>query len=331
MREFRRDPIIGRWVIVSTERAVRPSEFLPPRREVNNQANCPFCPGNEQHTPPEITALRAPGSHSNGPGWHLRVVPNRYPALRVEGDVVASAEGIYDRLTGVGAHEVIIETDRHDADFCDLAEGRAVDVFRVFRDRIQDLKRDVRFEYILIFKNCGSAAGATLSHPHAQLIALPMVPIRIASELNGARRYHEFRERCVFCDIITWELQNGSRIVAENDDFVAVCPYASRFPFEVWVLPRRHHPAYEDIREGELARLAAIVQTVNRKLNQALEMPPYNYLLHNAPLKSPASERFHWHLEIIPRTSGVGGFEWGTGFYINPTPPEEAAQFLRDL
>lgn len=331
MREFRRDPIMGRWVIISSERAKRPFAFSKYEREKNDIEECPFCWGNEKFTPPEIVAYRQPGTQKDTPGWWVRVVPNKYPALRVEGEVLKQAEGIYDKITGIGAHEVIIETQYHDKDISELELQYVEDVFKIYKERILDLKKDIRFEYILIFKNCGLIAGATLSHPHSQLIAMPMVPVRIKQELSGALRYYEYKERCVFCDIINYELQQNIRIVIENDDFVAVCPYASRFPFEVWILPKRHKSAYEEIHYNELKNLAAIMQTVNKKLNIALENPPYNYLLHTSPLKESDLKHYHWHFEIIPKLSGVGGFEWGTGFYINSISPEEATKFLQEI
>ncbi len=331
MREFRRDPVIGRWVIISSERAKRPFAFSKYEREKNNIEECPFCWGNEKFTPPEIVSYRQQGTQKDTPGWWIRVIPNKYPALRIEGEVIRQAEGIYDKITGIGAHEVIIETQHHDKDIYELELQYVEDIFKIYRDRILDLKRDIRFEYILIFKNCGYQAGATLSHPHSQLIAMPMVPVRIKQEIFGALKYYEYKERCVFCDIINYELQQGSRVVIENNDFVAICPYASRFPFEVWVLPKRHDPIYEDIHSDELKNLATIMQIINKKLNLALDNPPYNYLLHTSPLKELNLKHYHWHFEIIPKLSGVGGFEWGTGFYINPVPPEEAAKFLIEV
>lgn len=331
MREFRKDPIIGRWVIISSERAQRPYAFVKYTREVDDVETCPFCWGNEKFTPSEIIAYRPPNTQKDTPGWQVRTIPNKYPALRVEGEVIKSAEGIYDKITGIGAHEVIIETPQHDKDLYQLEHKNVVDIFRMYRDRILDLKRDIRFEYILIFKNCGKDAGATLSHPHSQLIAMPMVPIRIKQELNGARTYYELKERCIYCDIVLEEIKHVERVVIENDDFVAICPYASRFPFEIWVLPKRHDPMYEDIQDNELKNLASIMQSINKKLNLALENPPYNYLLHTSPLKDGNLKYYHWHIETIPKLSGIGGFEWGTGFYINPVPPEEAAKFLREI
>ncbi|MCS7150979.1 MAG: galactose-1-phosphate uridylyltransferase [Endomicrobia bacterium] len=331
MREFRRDPIIGRWVIISSERARRPYAFVKYEREIDSPDTCPFCWGNEKFTPPEIVAYRPSSTKKDTPGWWIRVIPNKYPALRVEGNVVKSADGIYDKITGIGAHEVIIETQHHNKDIYELDQRNVEDIFKMYKDRVTDLKRDIRFEYILIFKNCGTKAGATLSHPHSQLIAMPMIPVIIKQEITGAKFYFEHKERCIYCDIVSEELTRTVRVVVENDDFIAICPYASRFPFEIWVLPKRHDPMYEDIHDNEIRNLASIMQVVNKKLNLALENPPYNYLLHTSPLKDGNLQYYHWHIEIMPQLSGVGGFEWGTGFYINPVPPEEAAKFLREI
>ena len=328
MPELRRDPIIGRWVIISTERGVKPSEY--PKEPENDRKICPFCPGNEHLTPPEITAYRQPGTQKNKPGWWVRVVPNKYPVLVVEGNLQRFPYGMYDRMDGIGAHEVIIETPEHDKEIHLLEEKKAEDIIWAFRDRILDLKKDIRFEYILIFKNRGLSAGASVSHPHSQLIALPMIPVRVKQELEGAKKYYDYKERCVFCDIISQELSTGERVVIENQEFVAICPYASRFPFEIWILPKKHISQFETIQKHEVTLLTQIMKTVIGKLDNVLEDPPYNYLIHTNPLKDHFSSYYHWHIELMPRLTKVAGFEWGTGFYINPTPPEESAKFLRE-
>jgi UDPglucose--hexose-1-phosphate uridylyltransferase len=329
MPELRRDPIIGRWVIIATERSKRPSDFS---REIENRSDkgCPFCIGNERMTPPEILAYGEPGRLKDSAGWWLRVVPNKYPALAIEGSLNRQGEGMYDKMNGLGAHEVIIETPEHNKDIPDMTDKQVEDVIWAYRDRIMDLKRDSRFEYILIFRNHGSAAGATLSHPHSQLIATPIVPKRVREEVNGAKNYYEYKERCGFCDIIKQELSTGQRVVAENDGFIAVCPFASRFPFEVWVLPKVHDSDFEDIQKYEAVNLASMMRNILGKLDRVLDNPSYNYLIHNAPLKESHLMHYHWHIEIMPKLTKVAGFEWGSGFYINPVSPEEAAKFLRE-
>jgi len=330
MPELRRDPVIGRWVIISTERGKRPSDF-PKEPENNVGKSCPFCVGNEKMTPPEIIAYREPGSPKDSPGWWVRVVPNKFPALAIEGDLGRTGDGMYDRMNGLGAHEVIIETTEHNKDIHEYSDKCMEDVIWAYRDRIMDLKKDPRFQYILIFKNKGSAAGASLSHPHSQLIATPIVPKRVAEEVKGAKNYYDYKERCVFCDIIKQEQATGKRIVAENEDFIAFCPFAARFPFEIWMLPKKHDSDFEDIQKHEVANLAQIMKTVFYKLNKVLSDPPYNYIIHNTAIQEVHLPHYHWHIEIMPKLTKVAGFEWGTGFYINPTPPEDAAKFLREV
>jgi UDPglucose--hexose-1-phosphate uridylyltransferase len=195
---------------------------------------------------------------------------------------------------------------------------------------VQDLKQDRRFRYIIIFKNHGAAAGASLEHPHSQLIALPIVPREVRDEVDGAKLHYTAKERCVFCDIVRQESHDSRRLIAENADMIAVAPYAPRFPFETWILPKRHQALYEDAARHEYASLARLLGDVLRRMNRALRFPPYNLLIHSAPLAEPAADFYHWHVEIIPTLTKVAGFEWATGFYLNPTAPEEAAQVLRD-
>ena len=329
MPELRKDPITGRWVVVSTERQKRPNDFILHKATVIGRDHCPFCPGHEAMTPPEVLAYRQHGSGANGPGWDLRVVPNRYPALRVEGTLDREGEGMFDRMSGIGAHEVVIEHTDHDKTFATMTEAEIARVLSAFRDRVHDLKNDIRFRYILLFKNQGAAAGATLEHGHSQLMALPIVPNFIREEIEGARHHYNEKERCVFCDIIRQEMSAGRRVIHENGDVVAIAPYASRVPFETWVLPRSHASRFEDAPPQVLASLAGMLKSLVGRMNQALETPPYNLIIHSGPLSEDTSPFFHWHVELMPRVSRVAGFEWGSGFYINPTSPEEAAEVLR--
>ena len=329
MPELRKDPVVGRWVIISTERARRPSDFAPDPVKLKGGV-CPFCEGNEDKTPPEILALRQNQGGRNGPGWSLRVVANKFPALRIEGDLEPVGEGLYDKMTGIGAHEVVIETPRHQESLATLPESAVANVLWAFRERLMDLKKDPRFQYALIFKNHGEAAGASLEHPHSQLIATPIVPIMVQEELDGAERYFRYKERCVFCDIIHQERQHGTRIIAETDGFVIIAPFAPRFPFETWVLPAHHQPAFEEIQPNEMSGLARQLGQFLRRINTVLHDPPFNFMLHTAPLQDGSFHYYHWHLELIPKLTKVAGFEWGSGFFINPTPPEEAERFLRE-
>jgi len=328
--ELRKDPVTGRWVIISTDRRKRPTDFRLESVHLAADSACPFCEGHEHMTPRELLSHRRNGGAPNSPGWDLRVVPNQFPVLRVEGQLDRQGEGLFDKMNGIGAHEVIIESPRHEDSLATMGDGAVEQVLWAFRERVQDLKQDRRFRYIIIFKNHGSAAGASLDHGHSQLIALPIVPREVRDEVDGARAHYAAKERCVFCDIIRQEIADQRRLIGENADMVAVAPYAPRFPFETWILPRRHQSSYEDAPRHEFASLARLLGDILRRMNRMLRNPPYNLLIHSAPFSEAAGDFYHWHVEIIPKLTKVAGFEWATGFYLNPTSPEEAAQVLRD-
>ncbi len=328
MPELRKDPVVGRWVIIATDRARRPSDFVAePVRPVGTE--CVFCEGNEDKTPPELLAGRSPESRPNGPGWSYRVVANKFPALRIEGELEPTGEGLFDRMNGVGAHEVVIETPTHAASLATLPVEAVADVLLAFRERMVDLKKDPRFEYVLVFKNHGEPAGASLEHPHSQLIATPIIPIMVAEEVAGAARYYQLKERCVWCDILRQERRGGRRTIVEAGGFIALAPFAPRFPFETWILPTVHRAAFEESGVDELRNLAELLSGFLRRMNRVLGDPPFNFMLHTAPLRGSELESFHWHLEVIPKLTRVAGFEWGSGFFINPLPPEDAAAALR--
>jgi UDPglucose--hexose-1-phosphate uridylyltransferase len=328
--ELRKDPVTGRWVIISTDRQKRPSDFHLERATIITGEHCPFCPGREDMTPPEVRAFRQNGGAPNSPGWDLRVVPNRFPALQVEGNLDREGEGLFDRMNGIGAHEVIIETPDHHKTLAAMSEPEIERVLWAYRERVADLKQDRRFRYILIFKNHGAPAGATLEHPHSQLIALPIVPDFVREEILGARRHFEVKERCVFCDIVRQEIVAGRRVIHENAEVVALAPYAPRFPFETWLLPRSHGARFEEAPRQQYEGLARMLKVVLSRMDRALERPSYNLIVHSAPFSEDVSDVYHWHVEIIPKLARTAGFEWGSGFYINPTSPEEAAEVLRD-
>ena len=330
MPELRKDPIVGRWVIIATERAKRPRDFRVEPQPARH-AFCPFCAGNEERTPPEIIAYRERGTESNRPGWRVRVVPNKFPALRVEGDLHKRGEGMYDLMNGIGAHEVIIETPDHVASLTDVPEPQVREVLSAYRDRLIDLRRDRRMVYGMIFKNVGRSAGATLDHTHSQLIVTPIVPINVQQEMEGAHTFFRYRGRCIFCDMIQQELDTASRMVLEGDYFVAFEPFASRFPFETWIIPKAHESHFEHTLTAGTEELARDLREVLLRIELALDRPPYNYMIHTAPFTYESLEFYHWHMEIIPRLTRVAGFEWGTGFYINPVAPESAAGFLREI
>jgi UDPglucose--hexose-1-phosphate uridylyltransferase len=331
MPELRRDPIVGRWVIIATERARRPSD-IPHAPPAPQGRLCPFCPGHEDKTPQEVYAAGRPHHAAvNGPGWKVRVVPNRYPALKIEGDHDRQADGVYDRMNGIGAHEVIVETPEHEKAMKDLSDAELTEVLFAFKARIIDLRNDLRFRYVLLFKNQGRLAGATLDHAHSQLIALPIVPRQVAEEVEGAKRHFEHKERCIFCDIVAQERKDRVRLVFENDEFVVFAPYAPRSPFETWIVPRRHASNFEAEPRERLGFCAQALGTTLRRLAAALGSPDYNFIVHSNPLSVPPSPSYHWHIEVMPALTQVAGFEWGSGFHINPVPPEEAAEFLRKV
>jgi UDPglucose--hexose-1-phosphate uridylyltransferase len=330
MPDLRKDPIVGRWVIVAKSRARRPHDFTSTPK-LQTGSFCPFCAGNEDQTPAEIIAYRQHGSTPNQQGWRVRVVPNKFPALEIEGELNKRGEGIYDMMRGVGAHEVIIESPEHLLSTADLPEHALREVFWVYRDRLVDLKKDPRLVYGMIFKNVGEAAGASLEHTHSQLIVTPIVPISVREEMTGSLEFYNYRGRCVFCDMIQQELATEKRIVLDTPGFVAFCPFASRFPFETWILPKLHSSHYENIQKNGIEELARVMKQVITKIEVALDRPAYNYIIHTGPFDSQELRHYHWHMEIIPRLTKTAGFEWGTGFYINPVPPEDAAAFLRDV
>jgi UDPglucose--hexose-1-phosphate uridylyltransferase len=339
MPELRKDPIIGRWVIISTERARRPDQFVGQLKDQEDPSACPFCEGRESQTPPEIYAIRPRNSTRNQPGWDLRVIPSISPFLRVEGDLDRRGNGVYDVMNGVGAHEIVIETNQHIANLADLSEEQITRVLNCYSDRITDLEKDTRLKYVLVFKNYGKGSGGSgIRHARSQLIATPVNPKRVKEELAGARLYYEYHERCVFCDLIKQELAQKERVILDYDGFVAVSPFAARFPFETWILPKQHCCDYTCMDSESRRNLARVLKAVLLKLKIGLNDPDYNYIIHTAPFRrqkvgywKTIDQDYHWHIEIMPRLTKVAGFEWGTGFYICPLPPEDTAKFLREV
>ena len=330
MPDLRKDPIVGRWVIIATERAKRPQDFTQ-EMDGSEAGFDPFLEGNEDKTPPEILAYREPYTAPNKPGWRVRVVPNKFPALQVEGALNKRGDGIYDLMNGVGAHEVIIECPHYETSMAHLTIENIREVLWVYRDRLVDLKKDRRLIHGLIFKNKGASAGATLPHTHSQLIVTPVVPISVWEEMTGSLEFFNYRGRCIYCDMIQQELATAGRIVLDTPNFVVFCPFASRFPFETWVLPKQHSSHYENIPRQGVEELGMVLKSVLTRLELALDDPPYNYIMHTAPFDIQEVPHYHWHIEIIPRLTRVAGFEWGSGFYINPVLPEQAATFLREV
>ena len=329
MSELRKDPVVDRWVIIAND-PVRSPAISPAPPVATSDRNCPFCPGSEHLCPPQIMAIRSQTHSPNDPGWSVRVVPNRAPVLVVEEDLRRMGEGLYDKITGIGANEVIIESPQHGIRQSQMEESALENVFWTYRDRILDLKRDMRLRYVLIYRNQGESAGGRLEHPYSLLTALPIIPTALTEELEGARKHFEYKERCIYCDIISQALHENSRVVAETKHFLAIEAFAPRLPFETWILPKRHNARYVNIEPGEVHDLAIIFRDVMGRIDAALLYPPYNYTIHAAPLDMECEEYYHWHMEILPRITTITGFELSSGLFINATAPEEAADFLRD-
>ena len=330
MAELRRDPITGRWAILAPEQTRRPRDFTPPASTPQDPAACPFCEGREQIAGKELLSWRQDGSSSNAPGWDVRVVPNREPALRVESGLGDPIDGLFQRYGNLGAHEIIIETPRHEATWATLTPEQISHVLWAWRERIRDLKRDVRLKSFVVVKNHGAAAGAKLDHAHSQLFAYPFAPPALDLELMSAKRHYVNAERCVFCQLIAHEKEMNQRVIVWDADTIAVAPFAPRAAFETWVVPQAHASYFEDASDALLLAVATRLHDLVRRLDVTLMKPPFNLVLHTAPMGEDARKSFHWHLEIVPRLGAVSGVEWGTGVYINQVPPEEAAQVLRD-
>jgi UDPglucose--hexose-1-phosphate uridylyltransferase len=328
--ELRKDPIAGRWVVIAPDRGRRPSSASPSASaSPASDERCPFCPGNERATPPEVDARRDPGTAPDAPGWRTRVIPNKFAALRSEGAAAQERDGIYERMTGVGAHEVIIESPDHEAELSELPAERIAEVLEVCRDRARAHAADPRVRYVLPFKNHGAAAGASQEHSHTQLLATPVIPNVAQEELTECERRWRETGACSFCAVIERERADGARLIARDDAFLALAPFASRFAYETWILPLRHASSFESADRDALRALAAILKQTLEAMRRALDRPGYNLLIHSAPARAAALPWYHWHVEIAPKLSLASGFEWGTGAYINAVPPEEAAERLR--
>jgi len=331
--ELRRCPVSNRWVAFAPERALRPIHLTHGkphhRRDVDSMVDCPFCPGSEHLTPNEVYAIREPGSLPNGPGWQLRVVPNKYPALRPLGEMPRNVDA--DRLPGWGMHELVVECPEHFDDPSEMSDAAMARIAIAYRERLIALGDQPELRYASIFKNVGAEAGASLPHLHSQILATPIVPDAIQVELHTARAHYASRRTCYYCDLLRAELASEERLVAETDRFVVVCPFAPRFAYECWIVPKRHASHYEATGEADLFELGQVLKAHVRRLDRLLEVPAYNWFLHTAPLRTPRMPEYHWHFEIVPRTARAAGFEWGTGCFINAVLPERAAAELRAI
>lgn len=320
--ELRRDPVIGRWVIIAPGRERRPVEQAPAFQD-EVPSECPFCPGAESATPPEI-AVRADADGR----WRKRVFASRAPIVSPDEELVRQGEGMFDMVSGFGAHEVIVDSPRHDETLATMSPDDLSELVGLWRERILALKKEPRFRCITLYANRGLASGATIAHSHSQLIATPIMPRRLAGEISRSYTYFQSKERCIFCDLVEREGE-GERTVYTNDAFVAITPWAPRFPYEMWILPRDHASHFEDLGPRRIPAFAAALGAALGSLGRLLKDPPYSFVMHSGPTNEKGMVHYHWHLEIMPRITNVAGFEWGTGFYINPISPEEAARALR--
>lgn len=329
MSEMRRDWLADRWVIIAENRAGRPNEFRP---VANRQITvpCPFCRGQELETPPPVAVYGADTGAATDRGWQVRVVPNKYPAVRAEGLPGDSSDGLHPVAAAYGIHEVIIESPRHVVSLSGLTDTQIEWTFQAYRDRLEACRRsDRRLGYGLVFKNARADGGASLEHSHSQLLATERVPVEVANEWTGAAKFYRESGACAFCALLERELAMGRRIVAETEHLVAYCPFASRFPYETWIVPRQHAARFEE--SAHVAELAYLTRRLIEILEAVLPEPAYNYWIHTAPWQGDVEPCYHWHVEVVTRLSRLAGFELGAGYFINPVSPEEAASRLRSI
>ena len=281
-------------------------------------------------TPPEVWAQRQNQNIENGPDWTVRVVPNKYPALVADSARKDGSEQFYESQPGLGAHEVIIESPNHDLSLAKVGASQLVAIVRAYRARMRTLSQDPRWRYALLYKNQGDRAGATLEHVHSQLIALPAAPKAALEELHGAKLHYQTTGRCIYCEIIEREATGRERIIFEHENFVALCPFAPRFAYETWILPKAHSADFTASTESDVSDFARALHETIMRLDRALGDPPFNYFIHAMPMDEVVRHHYHWQLKILPQLARAAGFEWGTGAHINAVAPEQAARLLRD-
>ncbi|MBI4122764.1 MAG: galactose-1-phosphate uridylyltransferase [Parcubacteria group bacterium] len=326
--ELRLDPVSQDWVLIATGRARRPETFQKDARvSVEDSASaCPFEKLDEQEKP---TAIFLNGKQvGQGSAWSTIAIPNKYPAFSPIASPHTSIIGPYQTMEGVGFHEVIITKD-HTRDIPEFSLSETKELIDVYQERYLSLMKKEFVDYISIFKNKGKAAGATIAHPHSQLIATPVIAADIQRSLRGSKQYFVTYNTCVHCSMLEWDLKEKKRIVFENDAFVVLCPFASRVAFEVRVYPKAHLSYFEQIIERQKEQFSEVLLVAMKKLSRALNNPDYNYFIHTAPVDEGKHMYYHWHLEIFPKTSTWAGFEISTGIEISTIEPEQAAAFLR--
>lgn len=279
MHELRKDLLLGRWVAVLSE-SKAPSAYEITSHNMNTESNCVLCPGRENETPPEITSVRRPCTTVNTAGWWVRALPSFKPVFQVEGELGRKGVGIYDKMNSIGANEILVESPEHNVRPEDMGIEQMVRVITLYKDRLADLEKDSRLRYTLVYKNSGKEAGEIFSHPVSYLMATPVIPKKVKDELDNAKQYYDYKERCIFCDIVREELRVGERIILETRNFVAFCPYAAKFPFESWIIPKRHSCAFHEIAYYEIEDMGLILMSVLKKLRRIFKVPPFNYFIH---------------------------------------------------
>jgi len=329
MSEFRQNFVTKEWVIVASERARRPDQVrgevspkapIPPYRD-----DCPFCPGHEDRTPPPVYV------EEEGGQWKLRVVPNKFAALNPESTTARASDGSFLRADGFGVAEVIIESPHHDDALGTLPVEDVERVLRAFRSRYLAIASDPRVSLVTIFRNYGALAGTSLEHPHSQIIATSIVPPHVRDPWRQAQLHYDTYGRCAFCDMILGEIQDKSRVILETEHFVSFCPFAAKTPFETRIYPKRHHASYSWANDREIEGLALVLKEVLLRIRLGLHNPDYNFIIRSASSGDEGGRHLHWYMVIIPKITTPAGFEIGSGIYINVTPPEEAAAFLREV
>jgi len=334
MPEMRKNPLTGKWVILAPERANRPKSHLSqglshlPHAEHHHECN--FCYGNELSTPLEVLAYRKKDGLPNSPDWDLRVVSNKFPAVDTAKHFYESCKNYMEVYSyAEGMSEVVIETPHHSKKMAHYTLKELELVINSYKERYIAISGEKNIKYVIIFKNSGQKAGASISHSHSQIIGIPIVPPMVEQEISLAKKHYKEKNTCIYCNMINTELKEKSRIVFENDEFVSFMPYASKSPFETWILPKVHNSSFETLTDSQTKKLAEIMKTVLYKLHEALDNPAYNYFIHTSPAHTDSNDYYHWHIELIPRTTTPAGFELGTGIFINIASPEENAKILR--
>jgi UDPglucose--hexose-1-phosphate uridylyltransferase len=330
MPELRQNFFTKEWVIIATERAKRPEELAthrPPLSVPSFVAGCPFCPGNENKTPPEV--MRSPANGSDP--WAVRVIPNKFAALSSEVQPTRSLQHLRRRVNGFGFHEVIIDSPDHASPFALLPDAHVARILGVFKERYNALSVDHRITHVTIFKNHGTDAGASMAHPHSQLIATPVIPSQVRHRLHEALRHYDDAGECMFCHMVEREVEDQTRIVLKSELFVAMEVFASATPFATHIFPLRHMATFGEITAAEIADLARVLRTLLAKLYVGLENPDLNFTIRSGPSDYVGARHFHWYVSVIPRLTRVAGFELGSGMFINTVLPESAAEFLRNV